>query len=107
MFPLDNIVELEEPEKATIPVVTPAAQRTTSLSTSSSGLSSQGRQQEVVVATQHVVSRAINIERAATLQCEAPVTPSNTSTGSVPQLEQIEELGATSLEDPDPASIVT
>ena len=105
MFQLDNIVE--EPEKVTLPVVCPAPQRTTSLSTSSSGLSSQGRQQEMVVAaTQHPVSRAINIERAVTLQCEAPVTPSNTSTGSVPQLEQIEELGAASLEDPDPVSVV-
>ena len=109
IFPLDNIVE--EPEKATAPVVTPGPQRTTSLSTSSSGLSSQGRQAEAALAPQqHVVSRAINIERAATLQCEAPVTPvtpSNISTGSVPQLEQIEELGAASLEDPDPVSIVT
>ena len=92
MFPLDNIVE--EPEKMTVAT----AVRATSLSTSSSGLSSlstagQPRQQETVSSAQphHVVSRAINIDRGATVQSD------DFSAGSVPQLEQCEDSELASL----------
>ena len=92
MFALDNIVE--EPEKMTVT----AAVRATSLSTSSSGLSSlstAGRVQETVsTAQQHVVSKAISIDRGATVLCEGDLSAS-----SVPPLEQCEE--------PEPASVVT